>query len=229
MATSSTYQFNPSLGELTLYAFNLCGIRGTALLQEHMESARMAANMVQSRWSAQGVNLWQVDLQTVTLTPGTGTYTVPVDTIAILDAYIVQNSGAAAINRLILPISRSEYASYPNPQQVGSTTVFWFDRLLSPTVTLWLVPDATQTALSYYRLRQTQDAALTNGTNVEVPYYFLEAYALAVACRLAAIWAPERAAGLKAMADEAYSIAADQNVETAALYVSPMVSSYWRP
>ena len=25
MTTSGTYNFNPSLGEITLYAFNLCG------------------------------------------------------------------------------------------------------------------------------------------------------------------------------------------------------------
>ena len=51
MSTSGTYSFNPSLGEMTLYALNLCGVRGTAILQEHMESARIAANMLLGRWS----------------------------------------------------------------------------------------------------------------------------------------------------------------------------------
>jgi hypothetical protein len=77
MATSGTYAFNPSLGEMTLYAFNLCGIRNTALTQEHMESARMASNMLLGRWSSQGVNLWCVDLQTINLTAGVATYSVP--------------------------------------------------------------------------------------------------------------------------------------------------------
>ena len=57
MSTSGTYSFNPSLGELTLYAYNLIGVRNTAVLQEHMEAARMASNMMLSRWSNQGVNL----------------------------------------------------------------------------------------------------------------------------------------------------------------------------
>ena len=48
MATSGTYNFNPGLGELTVYAFNLIGVRGTSLLQEHMESARMASIMLYS-------------------------------------------------------------------------------------------------------------------------------------------------------------------------------------
>lgn len=228
MATSGTTSYNPGVGEIGLYAFNLIGVRSAALLQEHMESLRMAANMLQSRWSAQGVNLWAVDLQTVALVPGQSTYSVPADTIVMLDAYIVTNPGSGQFNRIILPISRTEYASYPQPQQNGSVTVFWFDRLLSPTVTLYFTPDATQSELNYYRVRQIQDAVLTNGQQAEIPYYFLEAYALGLAYRLAAIWAPDRAQGMKMLADEAYTIAAAQNIEVAQQYVSPMLSGYWR-
>lgn len=229
MATSGTYAYNPSLGELTLYAFNLCGIRNTALLQEHMESARMAANMLLGRWSSQGVNLWCVDLQSIPLVQGTATYSVPSNTIVMLDAYVVQNSGGASINRLILPISRSEYASYPNPNQQGFPTTYWFDRLISPTVTLWPVPDGNEVSFDYYRVRQIQDSEFQNGQQVEIPYYFVEAFAFGLAQRLAMVWAPDKVAMLKPLADESYDIAARQNIETAQQYISPMVSSYFRP
>ena len=43
MTTSGTYTFDPSLGELTLYAFNLCQLRNTSLTQEHLQSARIAS------------------------------------------------------------------------------------------------------------------------------------------------------------------------------------------
>lgn len=231
MTTSGTFSFNPALGEIGLYAFNLAGIRSTALTQAHMETLKMAANMVQSRWSAQGVNLWAVDLQTITLVPGTASYSIPSNTIVILDAYVTVNSGSSTTNRYILPIGRTEYVSYPNPQQVGAITVYWFDRLLSGTINLYDVPDGSQASLSYYRVRQIEDASLPGGAQVEVPFYFLEAYALALAHRLAIIWnpIPAVAAGLKALADEAYDIAAAQNIETANTYVSPIVASYWRP
>jgi hypothetical protein len=147
----------------------------------------------------------------------------------MLDAYIVQNTGGAAINRLILPISRSEYASYPNPEQQGFPTTYWFDRLLSPTVTLWPVPDGGETSFNYYRVRQIQDSNFTNGQQVEIPYYFMEAFAFGLAQRLAMIWAPDKVAMLKPLADESYDIASRQNVETAQQYISPMVSSYFRP
>ena len=228
MSTSGTYTFNPSLGEMTLYALNLCGVRGTAILQEHMESARMAANMLLGRWSSQGVNLWTVDLQTIYLVQGTSTYTVPDNTVVMLDAYVTTGTGTSAINRLILPISRTEYASYPNPLQQGFPTTYWFDRLISPSVTLWPVPDGNEVSFSYYRVQQIQDSNFTNGQQVEIPYYFLEAFVYGLAQRLAMVWAPDKVALLKPMADESYAIAAAQNIETAQQYISPMISSYFR-
>ncbi len=228
MATSGTYTYNPSLGELTLYAYNLIGVRNTALLQEHLESARMAANLMLARWSNQGVNLWAVDLQTIPLVQGTSTYSVPANTVMMLDVYISVTSGSQTIDRLILPISRTEYASYPNKAQQGFPTTYWFDRLLSPTVTIWPVPDGTQTSLKYYRVRRLQDAAISNATDVEIPYLWMEAFAYGLALRLAQTWNPQMIAMLKPMADESYQIAADQNVETAQQYITPLVSGYWR-
>ena len=230
MPTSGTTAFAPDLGELTLYAFNLAGVRPTALTQQHMESARMAANMVNARWSALDVNLWAVDLQSIPLVPGNNTYSVPANTIAILDAYTTNwGTGAGQRNRIILPVSRSEYASYPNPNQRGAVTVYWFNKLLAPTITFYLTPDGTNATVNYYRVRQIQDARLASATQPELPYYFLEAYALAIAQRVAQVWNPGMAAGLKTLADEAFEIAANQNTERAAFYVSPIIQPYFRP
>ena len=125
-------------------------------------------------------------------------------------------------------VSRTEYASYPNKAQQGFPTTFWFDRLLSPTVTIWPVPDGSQTSLKYYRVRRIQDANMGSGQTVEIPYLWMEAFADALAYRLARIWAPQMAMALKGQADESYQIAADQNVETAAQYISPQIGGYFR-
>jgi len=306
MTTSGTYAFNPSLGELTLYAYNLIGIRNTSLAQEHFESARMATNLMLANWANKGVNLWAVDLITVSLTqtptiltltatgskvtltyatpdtpvytvgssitllgvtpaaynntytvtdsgPGTvsfastttgamtvagtitsptpaATYSVNPNTVMILDSYITTgNTGTATeVDRIILPVSRTEYASYPNKQNTGFPTIFWFDRLISPTVSLWPAPDGNQVSLKYYRVRQVQDSAFTDGQTVEIPYLWLDAFASGLASRLAMQWAQPLVTMLKPIADEAYLIAADQNVETANQYISPQVSGYYR-
>ena len=224
MSTTGTYTYNPGLGEIVLYAFMNIGIRPTAILQEHMTFAQQAANMTLARWANQGVNLWAVDLVTTALVSGQSTYTVDPSTVMILDAYTVTND----VDRMILPISRTDYASYPNKDQAGQPTVFWFDRLISPTVTLWPVPNGTPDTLKYYRVRRIQDASVTNGAQVEIPYLWLEAFADAMAYRLARMWAPQMAQGLKAVADESYNIAAQQNVENVNTYITPQLSGYFR-
>ena len=230
MTTSGTYTFNPSLGEITLYAYMNIGIRPTALLQEHMESARMASNMMLARWSNQGVNLWAVDLIEEPLVAGQAEYAVDPNTVVLLDVYGRYDDGTSPpIDRPIMPISRSEYASYSTKTRQGAPTVYWFDRLISPKLTLWPVPDGqTLTTLRYYRVRRIQDAALSNGMQVEVPYLWLEAFADGLTYRLARIWKPEVAVALKAQADESYKIAADQNIETSNVYISPIIGGYFR-
>ena len=229
MSTSGTYAYNPSLGELTLYAYNLIDVRNTALAQEHMEAARMAANLMLARWSNQGVNLWAVDLITVPLVQGQATYSVDANTVMILDAYMGITSSDPEIDRIIMPISRSEYASYPNKTQQGFTTVYWFDRLLSPTITLWPVPDGQSAqVLKYYRVRQIQDSNFSSAQQVEIPYLWLEAFAYGLAERLSVIWNAPKLAILKPLSDEAYNIAAAQNIEVAQQYITPQIAGYYR-
>lgn len=216
------------MGEMVLYAYGLCGIRRTALTQSHFEDARIATNILMGRWSADGVNLWQVDLCCIPLQQGCATYQVPSNTIVMLDAYYTINNGQQEIDRIMTPISRTEYANYPNKNQQGAPTVFWFDRLLAPTVTLWPAPNGQQAFFKYYRLRQTQDSNLQNGANVEVPIYFLESLAFGLAYRLSLSWAPTQSSALKAAADESWGIASRQNRETSNTYVSPQISGYYR-
>ena len=228
MALSGTYTFNPSLGELGLYAYSMCGVRRTEVTQEHMADLNMAANLVLAEWSSQGVNLWQVVLTTTPLVQGTATYTVDPATVMILDAYVTVGSGVTATDRIILPVSRSEYATYPNKLQQGFPSVYWFDRLLAPTITLYQVPDGNEVSLSYYSVKQIQDASLGQAQQVDIPYYWLRAFARALASELAILYAPERAQALKAIADESYQKAADQNIEDVPTYITPMMSGYWR-
>lgn len=230
MATSGTYAFNPPSGELVLYALGLAGVRRTAVLQEHMVDARMAANLMLAHWANKGPNLWTVDLQTVPLVAGTATYAVPGSTIMILDAYVRTANGAGdPIDRPITPISRTDYASFPNKTSEGYPTVYWFDRLISPTITLWQVPDDTLTyELRYYRFRQVQDAGFASGQNVEVPYRFLPAFAVGLAAWLARTYSPDRVATLTADSDALYAAAAEQDTENAPVFFTPGLSGYYR-
>ena len=223
MATSGTYAFNPSVGNLALSAYSRIQIRRPALLAEHMFDAFIESNLLMSSWSNMAPNLWTVDLVTQSLTASTATYTVDAKTVMILDAYITIDSQ----DRLIFPISRTEYSSYPNKTAEGVPSVFWFDRILAPTITLWLVPDATYT-LNYYRCTQNQDANLQSGETPAVPFRFLDAMVAGLAHRLARIYKPELEQARKQDAAEALALAQTQDTENVAMSVQPQLQGYYR-
>lgn len=229
MATSGTTDFSPAIADLILNAFGRIQIRPSAITQEQMIQCRMECNFLQAEWVNKGVSLWTVDLQEIELEEGTATYDVEPDTVMILDAYIRTGTAPNVVDRYITPFSRTDYASIANKSQEGMSTVYWFNRIIAPTITLWQVPDADDTyTLRFYRYRQIQDAAYTGGTTPEVPYLFLDAWSAALSHRLARIYAPSLEAARKQDAAEAWQIAATQNVENSPLYVTPGLSGYWR-
>lgn len=193
-----------------------------------MASAVMAANLVQSEWAARGVNLWKVELVTVPFVQGQATYSVPASVITILDLYVTVGANSAATDRYLLPISRTEYASYAQKDQQGFPTVYWLDRLQSPNVTFWLVPDGNEVSFSYYAVQQLQDAVLAGAATPDIQYYFSRAYAYSLARELALVWSPQSFQLLKAEAEGAFEIAAEQNVENNSVFFSPTMSQYWR-
>jgi hypothetical protein len=239
MTTSGTYNFNPSLGEVVLNAFARCGVRRTALLQEHMEDARFEANLMFSDWANKGVNLWKVDRQSIPLVQGVTTYyaaTPSVNwaadsqrTVMVLDAVITTGTGQSQFDRVIMPISRTEYSQTPNKNLQAPPTVFWFDRLIQPTLTVWPVPDQSDYyTLNFYRVIQIQDAELSNGQTLDIPYRWLDALCAGLAARLGAIYSPDRTPVLEAKAEQAYITASTQDTENVPLYVMPGLSGYYR-
>jgi hypothetical protein len=229
MTTSGTNSFNPSSGELVAYAYSLIGIRRPAITQEHLVDARMATNIMLAEWNNDTPNLWKVDLVETPLVEGVASYTVDAATIMILDAYIRTDDGNGnPIDRIIWPISRTEYASMSNKEQQGQPTSFWFDRLLSPTITLWTVPDGNGPyLLRYYRVTQIYDVSLQGGQTVDIPSLWFGAFAWGLALRLAYSYAPEKIPVVQPMADKSLMNAMEQNVENVPLYISPAIGGYY--
>ena len=229
MATSGTYNFLPSVGELVVAAYRRIKIHRSELVSEHFADAKTEANLLQVQWACLGPVLWTVDLQTVNLVEGQATYSVPEDTVMMLDVYVsIPNGDGTTTDRIITPYSRTEYASTPDKSQQGFPTVFWFDRLISPTFTLWPVPDGSEPTLSYYRFTQIQDATTTNATNPQIPYLSLDAYVACLSHRLARIYATDLEAAREADATKALTVMFTQINEFVPLYISPICSSYWR-
>jgi hypothetical protein len=226
---SGTFNFAPSLGECVLNAFSRIRLRGPMVKAEHLVTAQMEANLMQQQWNNKGPNLWTQDDIPIVIAcvPGQATYTVPVNTVMVTNVTIGQGTAPDEQELTITPVSRQMYSMYPNKQQQGRPTVYWFDRLIAPTITLWPVPD-TNYSLNLYRFRIIQDALLSNGGALEVPVLWLDAACAGLAYRLAVHFAQDLEDRRKMQADEAYQIAATQNTEDAPLYILPQLDGYWR-
>jgi hypothetical protein len=238
MASSGTFSFAPSNGELALAAFERIFVRAPELRQEHMLSVRRELNLLFGQWSNQGPNLWEVIRTQTVLTAGQATYSIPPQTVMILDASVVLNINTQfESRRYITPISRTEYLSYANQQSQGQPTVYWFDRLIAPTLTFYLVPDANGPyTFDYFSVTQIQDANLAGGETPNVPYRWYDAIVAGLAFRLSRIYPPslpnvnplELRNTLKADADEAWRIAATQDTENVPLVLAPDLTMYYR-
>jgi len=227
--TSGTFNFNPSASSLILHAFSRCGIRGPQVQAQHILDARNALNFIQADWANDQVNLWTVELITVPLVYGQAQYAVPSNVILILDAYLERNAGSAVpIDTYMYPISRTEWAAYPDKVSPGTPTVYWFDRLLSPNVTIWQPPVNATWTFNYYACRQIQDVSVANAGQVEIPYAYLKALSDALSVELAIMYAPERVAMLQPIAAQSYARAKEMGSERAPLYFTPGLSGYYR-
>lgn len=228
MTASGTYSFNLSNGQCVIAAYRRIQIRTPELRQEHFDAAYDEMNLSMVHLSNLQPNLWKVSLNTVSLVSGTPTYTLPANTVLVLDAYITTNSGSQQTNRYIPMFSRTEYASLANPTTQGAPTQFWFDRVVPPTVTFWPVPDSGGPyTFGYYSVSQMQDAQLPNGQTPDLPYLWLDAYVADLAHRLSRIYAPQFEAQRAADAQKAWDIAAAQNIEPVNLSMTPSLGRYY--
>lgn len=223
---SGSWNFAPSAGEIIINAFGRVSIRPTEILASHIQQATMELNLLLARFNNSTPNLWAVDLQTMPLTESVATYSIPAETIQILDMYVrTSNPGT---DRIMFGISRSTYAALADKTTEGTPNQFWFDRTISPEVTLYPVPDGNGPyTIYYYRVRNVQDAYMAGGINVEVPTLWLDALCAGLAHRLSRIYAPQLEDKRKMDADEAWMIAANQNVEDVPLYIAPQINGFF--
>ena len=219
MATSGTTAFNLDLTDAVEEAFERCGQEVRSGYD--LRTARRSMNLLFADWSNRGVNLWTMDSATITLVPGTATYTLPTDTVDLLDHVIRTGAGSSSTQAdlTITRISEPTYASIPNKLTPGRPIQILVQRLNAPQVTLWPVPDAsTSYQLVYWRLRRIQDAG--DGANtMDMPFRFMPAMVAGLAYYLS-MKVPggmERMQALKLQYDETWQMAIDEDREKASV------------
>lgn len=230
--SSGTTLFQPALSDYIIEAFDRIQIRAPSITANHMHTAVMSANFLQSEWSTQeGPNLWKVELMSINLVQGQATYNVPANVIDVLDWYMNGPFGSSfATDIVIFPISRTEYADQPNKLQQARPTTVWWNRQVNSTITLWPVPDGNGPyVLYFYAELQQQDAALPNAATLDMPFRFFDAFAAGLAAKLAVKYPPpppNSMIAMATMADKAWQMASDKDVEDVPLYIVPAIGYY---
>ena len=229
VVTSQTFNFNPSAGEFILNAFDRVQVRPTMIEPTQFQRAIAELNLALVRFNTlPGQNLWTITLQSIPLVSGTATYSIPAEVRMILSAYI-RYSTNPTLDRYMFPISRDEYAAITTKSTPAFPSQYWFDRLISPTVTFYPVPDSGYNYdFFYYAANQVQDAAVVNGQSIQIPYRFFDAITADLAHRLARIYRPELEQQRKADRDEAWGLAAGDDTEWTPLYLTPGLTGYYR-
>jgi hypothetical protein len=213
----------------------------TAVTRQNMIGAINDLNMLLISWANRGVNLWTVKPFTIqlvanqpTYTAGNGVTNISPYATSILDCYYsLLNGGGAGINtdRIMLPMSRTDYDTYSNKLQPGLPSMYWFQKLPSPTLTIYQVAQqgypVAQLAGHYLSLIQT--ANVGGAETPDAPYLAYNAlYAeLAGELSLKHTKDPQLRKEIKDKGMAAWEEFADTNREDSPIKIWPAMGSIW--
>jgi len=220
MATSGTAVFNPDISEIIEEAYERIG--SESISGYDVRTARRSINILGLEWANRQVHLWTISSATVALTTATATYTLPADTIDLLDVVIRTTTGGVNTDLAIGRLSVGEYSAIPVKTTPGRPVQFYVDRqIAAPTITVWPVPPDTTYTLVYWRMRRIQDAGTDGAITMDVAARAIPAFIAGLAYYLGMKKAPERLPELKAIYDEQFLMMTEEDRERASFRVMP--------
>lgn len=216
MASSGSRNFDLDTAEIIEEAYERCGLEMRTAYDA--KTARRSLNLMFADWANRGLNLWTVKQATLTLVANQATYTFTADYSDLLEVVVRKGNIDTELTRM----SRGEYLSLPNKNQAGKPTQFFYNRQISPEMTLWPVPDNADTLVYYYV--QRIDDMDTLGNTADTPFRFLPCVVAGLAYYLALKYAPERVQMLKSIYEEEFQRAADEDEDRVPLRLQPSMS-----
>jgi hypothetical protein len=220
MTTSGTSTFNLDFAEIAEEAFERAGLELRSGYD--MRSARRSLNLLCAEWANLGLNLWTVASGSIVLTPGQAVYTsadgVPSEMVDLIEHVIRTNNAGQNTDITMNRISVSDYANIPTKNVQGRPLQIYVNRQISPTLTVWPVPDSSTTyTLVYWYLRRIQDTGASAANTADIPYRFLPALisGLAYYIALKNPEAADRIQMLKGFYEEQFQLAASEDRDRA--------------
>ena len=215
----------PTMPEIFEEAFERAGLRMES--GGDLRTIRRSLNILMLEWQNRGINMFTVDSGTLSLTDGTALYSMPSDTIDLIEHQIREGTGTDQSDYDIERISVSDYAKISSKNTKGRPTSIYVDRQSTGiTVTLWPVPDSNDYSLAYYRLAGIDGISSGIGTTADVPPRFVPALISGLAFHIA-MKRPEvseRVAPLREDYEYQYQMAAESDRDKFSTFFRPWVS-----
>ena len=230
--TSGTSSFNLDINNLVEEAFERCG--SELRTGYDLRTARRSLNLLTIEWANRGINLWTIEEGTIPLVQGQISYNLPVDTIDLLDQVVRTGTGQNQQDINITRISESTYITIPNKNAQGRPIQVWINRqsgatypvtgVKYPQINVWPAPEQSNYyTFVYFRLRRIQDAGEEGTHTQDIPFRFLPCMVAGLAYHLS-LKIPEAAPRiemLKAIYEQEFQLAADEDREKASLRLAP--------
>ena len=190
MATSGTRAFNLDVATAIEEAYELAGLE--ARTSYDAVTARRSMNIMFADWSNRGIQLWEVEQVSLTLTQGQVSYPLNEYDIDILDAVIRRTTNGQQTDFQMDRIDRNEYLNIPNKNTQARCTQYYVERTITPTLYVWPAPENSTDILLSSRWKRIQDIdAAVN--DVDIPSRFMPCLVSGLAFYLALKKNPEKA------------------------------------
>ena len=228
MATSSSKNFEPDVAEYIEEAFERCGIE--LRTGYDLKSATRSLNIMLAEWANRGLNQWTVIEKTVDMVASTSTYnidstnsTAPID---VLDVFIRETTGSETIDIPLSRLSRAEYSHVTNKSTTGKPNQYFVNKQLSPTVTVYPVPDLSSKYTLHMNVLTRMDDADSATNTMDLPFRFYPCLTAGLAYYMSMKRAPQLTGQLKAIYEEEFDRALSTDEERSSFHISPNLRSY---
>ena len=220
MALSGSKDFELDVADYVEEAFERCGLE--VRTGYDLKTAKRSLNLMLADWANRGLNQWTIKQRSLSLVANDGEYDLSTDVIDVLSVVVRVSGTDYSMERL----SRDEYLTIPTKTTSGRPNQFFLDRQLTPNLKIWPVPDSSTSYTVYYDALTRMDDADTFTNTLDLPFRFYPCLAAGLAYYLSLKKSPQRTQMLKAVYEEEFQRAAEEDRDRASFNVVPKFSYY---
>ena len=218
MTTSGSTNFEPNVTEFIEEAYERCGLE--LRTGYDLKSALRSVNIMLAEWANRGLNQWTIDQSTQTVTQGTYDYALNSNVIDVLDVVVRRTVNNIQTDISMSRLSRSEYLNIPNKETQARPSQFFLDKSITPVLKVWPAPENSTDVIVFNKIIRMDDADAANNT-MDMPFRFFPCFTAGLAYYISLKKAPQLTPQLKAIYEEEFRRAADQDEDRASFRIRP--------